>query len=915
MSELYEDLLIDSSESFEDGNYFLVTITELELAKPYRLQFKWKYKDGTLGKDWSAVYNVTTLGSTVPLEPDLDAGDVVGGAGFISVTWNGNDASNNPIQNIDRVDIHIAGTSFGDGTKPAGNFKTAGTQTFSAEPGIYIVQLKAVRVDGTTSFFSSGRTVTVTAIEETIEAPVVPTGFTARAILGGLEISWNGTYTGGATWSGFQAVNIYAGTSTSATVGTYIKVGQMTANKVSNKIVIPIDGTYVRYGFPAYIHVSSVNKATPPVESSISANVASATPSQVVNTDLINEVINEAKLALNAVTETKIANDAITTPKILTGAITTGKLDALAVTSEKIAALAITAGKIDTNAITADLINAGTLKATTYIRVGTTGGARIDIAAVSSGITSGLNIYDSGGLPIFEAPLGGGVTVTGHLKATQISTTSGDFTVSTSGVLTARSANIDGTIKATSGFIGGTTSGIYIALGAIQNDASGSQFKIDNTGKARFGSATGNAIVIDPTSGNGGYYIYHTTGGQNGAASGVFNVSTSGVLTATGGNFSGAITNGTDYWNAAGSFRIGGSSGIDYDKVSGAIKIGGSNGIVYNGSNQVTIGTSGNQVTINTSTGNVSIGGTLTASAISLSSGDFWNSNGDFQLGGSNGLTYSANAIQIGYWRIGVNPAASNYGVLFGKDLDIFMHADSAQTYAIVTNTRGISIGTGMSATTLGINTGGYISASGRVVGVGTSGNRSEFSFLNIVTRMSITGGYGIDSDWSPQSDNTYDLGQAPSNRWRRLYSNNTTISTSDIRLKTDIIDSPLGLNFIKTLRPVAYKWIEGRKEVVKDEDGNDIEIGTDSYGKPIYETISIPGVRRHYGFIAQEVKEAIDNSGVEDFAGWVKDNLSDPESYQSLSYEQFTAPIVKAIQELSNKLDLIESRLDALEG
>ena len=180
---------------------------------------------------------------------------------------------------------------------------------------------------------------------------------------------------------------------------------------------------------------------------------------------------------------------------------------------------------------------------------------------------------------------------------------------------------------------------------------------------------------------------------------------------------------------------------------------------------------------------------------------------------------------------------------------------------------------------------------------------------------MSITGGYGIDSDWSPQSDNTYDLGQAPSNRWRRLYSNNTTISTSDIRLKTNVIDSPLGLDFINNLRPVAYKWIEGSKEIAKDEDGNEIQIGTDSYGKPIYQTISIPGVRRHYGFIAQEVKEAIDDAGVDDFAGWVKDNLSDPESYQSLSYEQFTSPIVKAIQELSQKISSIESRLDALEG
>ena len=596
----YEDLLKDSSQSFEDGNYFIITITDLDLNTLYPIQFRWKYKDGTYGKDWSVARNITTPGSTVPLEPNLDSSDVVGGAGFISVTWNGNDASNNPIQNIDRVDVHISGTSFGDGSNPAGNFKKAGTLTFTAEPGFYIVQLKAVRVDGTTSFFSNARTVEVTEVGEPIEAPVAPTGFSARAILGGIELSWDGTYSGGSAWSGFQAINIYAGTSSSATSGTYIKVGQMTANKVSNKIVIPIDGTYVKYGSVAYIHASSVNKADPPVESSISANVANATPSQVVNTDLIDEVITaakialgavtevkidnaaitEAKIATSAITETKIATDAITSPKIIAGAITAGKiatgavtadkieanavtadkiaansitagkivageitaekLAALTITGDKIAANAISAGKVAANAVTVDLLGAGAIAATTYIRAGTAGAGRIDISAsASSGVPAGLYIYNSGGTAVFEAPLGGGITVSGHLKATQISTTSENFTVSTSGVLTAKSANIDGTIKATAGYIGGETSGIYIASGAIQNDSSGSQFKLDSSGKARFGSSTGNAIIIDPTAGNGGYYIYHTSGGQSGSASGIFSVSTSGNLTSTSGSIGG----------------------------------------------------------------------------------------------------------------------------------------------------------------------------------------------------------------------------------------------------------------------------------------------------------------------------------------------------------------------------------------
>jgi hypothetical protein len=149
--------------------------------------------------------------------------------------------------------------------------------------------------------------------------------------------------------------------------------------------------------------------------------------------------------------------------------------------------------------------------------------------------------------------------------------------------------------------------------------------------------------------------------------------------------------------------------------------------------------------------------------------------------------------------------------------------------------------------------------------------------------------------------------GSAINRRWRRLYSHNTTISTSDVNAKTDVADSPLGLSFIDSLRPISYRWIVGRQEVVKDAEGNPIIIGESPEGKPIFELQQVPGVRLHYGFIAQEVKQAVDASGVEDFAGWVQDDLSNPNSTQSLSYEQFIAPMAKAIQELSARVQQLE--------
>jgi hypothetical protein len=166
---------------------------------------------------------------------------------------------------------------------------------------------------------------------------------------------------------------------------------------------------------------------------------------------------------------------------------------------------------------------------------------------------------------------------------------------------------------------------------------------------------------------------------------------------------------------------------------------------------------------------------------------------------------------------------------------------------------------------------------------------------LNIPT----TTGYGVNSNWYPLANNLYSIGQptdagsgVTSNRfWKTIYSNTGTINTSDQRLKTDIINSDLGLDFINDLNPVKYKFIEGGKAVV---DGD---------------VVSIPGSRTHYGLIAQEVKEVLDEAGVEDFAGWVKMDMSEEDSMQGLRYDQFIAPLIKAVQELTARVKALEEQ------
>lgn len=230
-----------------------------------------------------------------------------------------------------------------------------------------------------------------------------------------------------------------------------------------------------------------------------------------------------------------------------------------------------------------------------------------------------------------------------------------------------------------------------------------------------------------------------------------------------------------------------------------------------------------------------------------------------------------------------------------------------------------ITAGYNINASSINITAGYDINASGTgsvITGATVNGTNMQAGY------MTLTGGWGVKSDWSPNADNAYDLGQdntpfgstsattTADKRWKRLYSNNTSISISDIRLKKDIEDASLGLDFIEALRPVSYKFIVGSNEVEKDQNGNPIIIGTDEKGGEIHKLKPIPGVRRHWGFIAQEVKQVIDQSGVEDFAGWSMSNINDPDSKQSLSYEQFISPLVKAVQELSQKVKELELKI-----
>ena len=168
---------------------------------------------------------------------------------------------------------------------------------------------------------------------------------------------------------------------------------------------------------------------------------------------------------------------------------------------------------------------------------------------------------------------------------------------------------------------------------------------------------------------------------------------------------------------------------------------------------------------------------------------------------------------------------------------------------------------------------------------------------------------------------------------------NSATVSTSDCRSKCCITTSDLGLDFINALKPVKFKF--RYQDEIFDDDGN--LICSSDFGTRHVNQFS-------YGLLSQDVMKLLTDTGktYEDFGGLIDDlqepytlnskgkrleigsheqAAKEPEKYwgqslndynpddpdglfqktQGLNYEQFIAPIVKAVQELSAKVTALE--------
>ena len=222
----------------------------------------------------------------------------------------------------------------------------------------------------------------------------------------------------------------------------------------------------------------------------------------------------------------------------------------------------------------------------------------------------------------------------------------------------------------------------------------------------------------------------------------------------------------------------------------------------------------------------------------------------------------------------------------------------------------GISnIGIGDSSLSYTLNVGSYNLSFGSGSGIGVGGGSpSQVSiFGSDQNNFNISIGRSSGPASSTYSD-TVSIGtnaQATGSRTMVLGNIDMTVKTtsaivitSDARDKIDINDISLGLDFINRLRPVNYKmnFRESYKDFIKDDNNKITVIEVENDG-------SRKRTRIHNGFLAQDIKNLIDETG-EDFAGYQDASYNGGMDRLGLAYNEFIAPMVKAIQELSIKVN-----------
>lgn len=167
------------------------------------------------------------------------------------------------------------------------------------------------------------------------------------------------------------------------------------------------------------------------------------------------------------------------------------------------------------------------------------------------------------------------------------------------------------------------------------------------------------------------------------------------------------------------------------------------------------------------------------------------------------------------------------------------------------------------------------LTLSGKVQWDFSTSKNIDFSIANSLI-LNVDGSNSVSVTTTGFKSSSIELGSS-STRWIKgwftdIDTTNAVVVSSDRNLKKEIVPSDLGLQFINGIAPVSYR--------LKDGDGS-----------------------KHYGIIAQDLEVLLDGR---EFGG-LKKPSKDKASY-SIAYTDLIAPLIKAVQELDRKVELLRA-------
>ena len=505
----------------------------------------------------------------------------------------------------------------------------------------------------------------------------------------------------------------------------------------------------------------------------------------------------------------------------------------------------------------------------TTISSSTTNTTNSDIAtALTNCITRDGQSTPSANLPMNAKKLTGlaaGTTAGDSVRYEQVVLTGAALGTPTSGTLTSctglpLSTGVTGTLPVANGGTG-STSTTYCSLAT--NVTGTLPVGNGGTGTTTPSLVAGTNVTI------GGTWPNQTINAATGGGGTVTSVS--GTGTVNGISLSGTVT-------SSGSLTLGGTlSGVSLtSQVSGTLPV--SNGGTGTTTPALVAGT------------NVTISGTWPNQTINASGGSAATQTA---LGAVYGLmdTGGSQRTLLGYGA-GAVVSNANYATAVGLNTLLSLTTGSFNVavgsyslYQITTSTNNTACGHFVgSALTTGNNfTGlGYLAGASVTTGINNTiiGNEAGVLSLTTGSNCTIIGNTANASTASVSNEIT--LGNSSIATLRCQVT--TITSLSDARDKTNIVDLNAGLNLINAVRPVAFDW--------NMRDGG--KVG-----------------QHDTGFIAQELQSAQVASGI-NIPGLVFDD--NPEKLEA-GYSKLLPVMVKAIQELSAKIDALQAEITQLKG